>query len=92
MGGAEGDDLVPTMPPSLRHLYVVSPARHRVDTLRRTLYALGATRALAFMNWQQRLQDAKHKLRAKKIQVGGSGDQARCARCYWESALPVSSN
>jgi hypothetical protein len=35
---------------------VVTDARHRVDTLRRCIHALGAQRVLVFMNYQQRLK------------------------------------
>jgi hypothetical protein len=73
-GGAEGEaGLVPTLPPALRHVYVIADGRHRVDMLRRCVHALGAERALVFMNWQQRLADAQHKLEARSMPVGGTG-------------------
>ncbi|KAI8465848.1 MAG: P-loop containing nucleoside triphosphate hydrolase protein [Monoraphidium minutum] len=80
-GGAEGAELVPTLPPGLRHVYVVAEPRHRVDALRRCVHALGAEKALVFMNWHQRLRDAQHKLEARNMQVaclsGEMGKQAR---------------
>ncbi|KIY99108.1 DEAD-box ATP-dependent RNA helicase 47 [Monoraphidium neglectum] len=82
-GGAEGSDLVPTMPPALQHVYVIAELRHRVDTLRRCVHALGAGKALVFMNFQQRLKDAQHKLDARNMETaslhGEMGKQARQA-------------
>jgi len=83
-GGAEGDEgLVPTLPPGLRHIYIMSDPRHRVDTLRRCVHALGAERALVFMNWQQRLRDAQHKLEARHMPVSWFG-----VRVAWFGFLP----
>jgi hypothetical protein len=65
----EGADLVPTLPPQLRHFYVVSQGQHRVDTLRRCINALEAQRALVFMNFQQRLKDTQFKLEASSMEV-----------------------
>ncbi|GBF90298.1 DEAD-box ATP-dependent RNA helicase, mitochondrial [Raphidocelis subcapitata] len=81
-GGAEGGEgLVPTMPPALRHVFITAEPRHRVDALRRCVHALGAGRALVFMNWQQRLRDARHKLTARGMAAaelhGEMGKQAR---------------
>ena len=69
MGGAEADDLVPTMPPGLRHMFIVCDQRHRVDTLRKCVHAFGVERGLVFMNWQQRLKDTQHKLEARHMEV-----------------------
>eukprot|EP00877_Chromochloris_zofingiensis_P005959 jgi/Chrzof1/1616/Cz10g14210.t1 len=69
MGGAEGAELVPTLPPNLRHLYMVTNERDKVDCVRRCVHALDIGRALVFMNWQQRLKDAQHKLEAKGMEV-----------------------
>lgn len=38
--------------------------------LRRAIHALGVSRALVFMNFQQRLKDAQFKLQARGMQVG----------------------
>ncbi len=69
VGGAEAQDLVPTMPPNLQHVYMVVESQHKVDALRRCVHALGAERALVFMNWQQRLKDAQFKLEARGMEV-----------------------
>ena len=45
----------------------------QVDMLRRAVHALGANRVLAFMNFQQRLQDTQYKLQARGIKVRGGG-------------------
>lgn len=42
----------------------------QVDTLRRTMHALGTQRALVFMNFQQRLKDVQFKLEARAMEVG----------------------
>ena len=71
-GGPAAAGLVPTLPPQLRHLYMVVNPQHRADALRRALYALAPDGlSLGFMNWQQRLKDAAAKAAAKKIQVCG---------------------
>lgn len=48
------------------------PALPQVDALRRMIHALGARRALVFMNWQQRLKDVQFKLEARAMQVHGA--------------------
>eukprot|EP00887_Chlorella_sp_A99_P001159 scaffold14.g1159.t1 len=68
-GGFGNADLVPGMPPNLRHVYVACAPQHKVDTLRRCLHALGSQRALVFMNFQQRLKDTEAKLRARRMAV-----------------------
>ena len=40
-------------------MLVESTAEHKVDAARRAVHALGAQRALVFMNWQHRLKDAE---------------------------------
>lgn len=72
-GGVESADLVPTLPPQLRHFYLVAPSQHRVDTLRKCINALQAQRALVFMNFQQRLKDTQFKLEASSMEVGVLG-------------------
>jgi hypothetical protein len=71
-GGVESADLVPTLPPQLRHFYLLAPSQHRVDTLRKCINALQAQRALVFMNFQQRLKDTQFKLEASSMEVGGA--------------------
>ncbi len=44
------------LPPHLEHVRLVIDQRHKVDALRRCIHALGADRALVFMNFQQRLK------------------------------------
>lgn len=69
-GGVEGEEgLVPTLPPHLRHLYVVVEQRHKADALRRCIHAMEVQRTLVFMNYQQRLRDTMFKLSARKIKV-----------------------
>lgn len=69
-GGYGNTDTAPAIAPGLKHLYVSSAPHHRVDTLRRAIHAVGAQRALVFMNFQQRLKDAEGKLAARKMPVG----------------------
>ncbi|KAL4441461.1 hypothetical protein ABPG77_001965 [Micractinium sp. CCAP 211/92] len=66
--GSEGGAAA-SMPPHLRHHYVASAPQHKVDTLRRSIHALGAQRALVFMNFQQRLKDTEAKLAARNMAV-----------------------
>ncbi|KAG2496357.1 hypothetical protein HYH03_005587 [Edaphochlamys debaryana] len=81
-GGVQADQgLVPSMPPQLVHCYLVAEPRHKVDVLRRAIHALGCDRALVFMNFQQRLQDAVFKLQARGMKVGAlHGEMPRLAR------------
>ncbi|GLC67249.1 hypothetical protein PLESTF_000533400 [Pleodorina starrii] len=80
-GGVESEELVPTMPPQLQHFYMVVEPRHKVDALRRTIHALGVQRALVFMNFQQRLQDAQFKLQARGMKSAAlHGELPRLAR------------
>jgi hypothetical protein len=62
-------------------VFITADPRHRVDALRRCVHALGAGKALVFMNWQQRLRDARHKLSARGMAAaelhGEMGKQAR---------------
>lgn len=44
------------LPPNIDHSFVVTEERHKVDTLRRCIYAADAQRLLVFMNFQQRLK------------------------------------
>ncbi|GAQ79325.1 P-loop containing nucleoside triphosphate hydrolases superfamily protein [Klebsormidium nitens] len=67
---ATGDGLAASLPPNLDHRFVVTAARHRVDTLRKCIYALDAQSILVFMNYGRRLQDAVFKLQARGMEVG----------------------
>lgn len=58
------------LPPNIDHTFVVTEERHKVDTLRRCIYAADAQRLLVFMNFQQRLKDTAHKLAAGGMSVG----------------------
>ncbi|GIL82907.1 hypothetical protein Vretimale_8409 [Volvox reticuliferus] len=80
-GGVESDELIPTMPPQLAHYYIVVEPRHKVDALRRAIHALKVQRALVFMNFQQRLQDAQFKLQARGMKAAAlHGELPRLAR------------
>ncbi|KAL4444214.1 hypothetical protein ABPG75_011951 [Micractinium tetrahymenae] len=69
-GGLGSEDgAAASMPPHLRHHYVASAPQHKVDTLRRSIHALGVQRALVFMNFQQRLKDTEAKLAARNMPV-----------------------
>jgi superfamily II DNA/RNA helicase len=58
------------MPPHITHCYISCAPQHKVDTIRRTMHALGIEKALIFMNFQQRLKDTEAKLAAKNMSVG----------------------
>ncbi|EFJ13363.1 hypothetical protein SELMODRAFT_23881, partial [Selaginella moellendorffii] len=70
-----------TLPPNLRHCYVISPARHRVSTLRRCINALDPQSVLVFMNFSRRLKDTMFKLQAGGIDVSClHGDKGKLGR------------
>jgi superfamily II DNA/RNA helicase len=58
------------MPPHITHCYISCAPQHKVDTIRKTMHALGIEKALIFMNFQQRLKDTEAKLAAKNMSVG----------------------
>ena len=68
-GGGSGaaTDAAPTLPPTLTHAWLPTRKTHRTDALRRALHALGAGRALVFMNAAGRTQDTAFKLNARGI-------------------------
>lgn len=68
-GGVEQTQLIPAMPPQLRHLIVVCPDARKVDMLRRCIHALDSQQALVFMNFQQRVKDTIFKLEARSMKV-----------------------
>lgn len=49
---------------------LVDDSRHRVDQLRRAIYALDSQRALVFLNFGRRLDDTAAKLSARGMPVG----------------------
>ena len=55
-GGVGTAGVVPEMPPTLEHAWLAVERRHRTDAVRRAIHALGAQRALIFMNFHQRLK------------------------------------
>ena len=55
-GGVGTGGTVPEMPPTLEHAWLAVERRHRTDAVRRAIHALGAQRALIFMNFHQRLK------------------------------------
>ncbi|KAK9822465.1 hypothetical protein WJX81_005408 [Elliptochloris bilobata] len=80
-GGVGTAGAVPEMPPTLEHAWLAVERRHRTDAVRRAIHALGAQRALVFMNFHQRLKDTQFKLKANGLAVGClSGDMGKQAR------------
>ena len=70
VGGVGTKNLIPSMPPGVKHVWVRTSRRHRVDTVRRAIHALDAQRALVFMNFQSRLQVRQfQQARACKLSV-----------------------
>jgi len=80
-GGVGSGDMMPTLPSTLEHAWVRADRRLRTDALRRTVHALGARRALVFMNAGRRLKDTQFKLAARGMPCaclhGDLGKQAR---------------
>jgi superfamily II DNA/RNA helicase len=82
-GGAEAAaGLAPELPPTLDHVYVISPPRDKADAARRALATLGPeARALVFMNHGPRLKDAAFKLAARGVEaLVLHGDLGKLAR------------
>ena len=81
-GAAEAPEPPPSLPQQLRHMYVRVPdVRLRVDTLRRAMHALDSQRALVFLNFGRRLQDAEAKLASRGMAVGSlHGGQSKMER------------
>ena len=80
-GGVGSADVMPTLPSTLEHAWIRADRRLRTDALRRTVHALGASRALVFMNAGRRLKDTQFKLAARGMPCaclhGDLGKQAR---------------
>ena len=72
---------MPTLPATLDHAWIRADRRLRTDALRKTVHALGASRALVFMNAGKRLKDTQFKLAARGMPCaclhGDLGKQAR---------------
>ena len=66
-GGVGTAGAVPEMPPTLEHAWLAVERRHRTDAVRRAIHALGAQRALIFMNFHQRLKACPQTLSAALI-------------------------
>ena len=80
-GGVASSDTLPALPPSLTHAWVKADPRLKTDALRKALHALGARRALIFMNAGRRLKDTGFKLAARGIPVATlHGDLPKAAR------------
>lgn len=58
-----------SLPPSLKHFYCVAKLQHKVDTLRRCIYALDAKFVMVFMNNIKQLKDTVYKLDARGIKA-----------------------
>lgn len=72
---------VDSLPPSLEHYYCTSKAQHKVDTLRRCIYALEAQTVIAFMNNSKPLKDVVFKLEARGMKATElHGDLGKLAR------------
>ena len=80
-GGIGSGEMMPTLPGTLEHAWIRADRRLRTDALRRTVHALGASRALVFMNAGRRLKDTQFKLAARGMPCaclhGDLGKQAR---------------
>ncbi|KAM3321844.1 DEAD-box ATP-dependent RNA helicase 47, mitochondrial [Capsicum chacoense] len=72
---------VQSLPPNLQHYYTISRIQHKVDTLRRCVYALDAKCVIAFMNHTKQLKDAVFKLEARGMKAAElHGDLSKLVR------------
>ncbi|KAG5249301.1 DEAD/DEAH box helicase family protein [Salix suchowensis] len=72
---------VQSLPPALKHYYCVARLQHKVDTLRRCVYALDAQSVIAFMNHTRQLKDAVFKLEARGMKAAElHGDLGKLGR------------
>lgn len=69
-GAAPGSAVPSSLAPHVPHCYIKEVKRHHVDTVRRVIHALGAQNVMVFMNHQDRLKDAMHKLSVRGMSVG----------------------
>eukprot|EP00798_Chlamydomonas_sp_ICE-L_P020706 gene20706-27512_t len=65
----ESTALSQTLPPNLQHYYLIVPSEHKTDRLRRCIHALGAQRALVFVNLQRHVMETLYKLTARNLEV-----------------------
>lgn len=68
-GAAPGSAVPSSLAPHVPHCYVKEVKRHHVDAVRRVIHALNANHVMVFMNHQDRLKDAMHKLRMRGMSV-----------------------
>ncbi|KAJ6415235.1 hypothetical protein OIU84_004094 [Salix udensis] len=72
---------VQSLPPALKHYYCLARLQHKVDTLRRCVYALDAQSVIAFMNHTRQLKDAVFKLEARGMKAAElHGDLGKLGR------------
>ncbi|CAM8883377.1 unnamed protein product [Rhodiola kirilowii] len=72
---------VVSLPPSLKHYFALSKQQHKIDTLRRCVYALDAQCVIAFMNHSKQLKDAVFKLEARGMNAAElHGDLGKLGR------------
>lgn len=72
---------IDSLPPALKHYYSITKGQHKVDTLRRCIYALDAKTVIAFMNNTKPLKDAVFKLEARGMKAAElHGDLGKLAR------------
>lgn len=70
-----------SLPPLLKHYYCTTRLQHKVDTLRRCVYALDAKYVMVFMNQNRQLKDTVYKLEARGMQAAElHGDLSKLAR------------
>ena len=80
-GGVASGDALPALPANLTHTWVKVDRRLKTDALRKALHALGARRALIFMNAGRRLKDTGFKLASRGVPVATlHGDLPKHAR------------
>jgi superfamily II DNA/RNA helicase len=70
-----------SLAPQVLHCHIVEVKRHHVDAVRRLVHSLDARHVIVFMNHQDRLKDAVHKLASKGMSAaalhGELGKQKR---------------
>lgn len=69
-GAAPGSAVPSSLAPHVSHCYVKEVKRHHVDAVRRVIHAMNAQHVMVFMNHQDRLKDAMHKLSVRGMSVG----------------------
>lgn len=70
-----------SLPPALKHYYCIAKGQHKVDTLRKCVYALDAKSVIVFMNHTKQLKDVVFKLEARGMKAAElHGDIGKLAR------------